>query len=243
MSSHEAAIREALDDKGVVVFCSELTETGMLKTAAQARGQPYREVRMGMGDAAMRERFHALQAMTGHKTLPQVFVDGRFVGGLQDYLDPPQAGAAGLGPEARTWVQRLSYAGLLPFAFGVLVLLFAAVDSATGRFFSLWLMAYGAVILSFLGATHWGMSLARGTGDVRGLVAAVIPPLVGWLALLLLPWAGLPLLLLGFLGWWLYERRAAGVLQLPDWYQQLRFRLSGVVILLLALATLRVWVA
>lgn len=146
-----------------------------------------------------------------------------------------------LKAEARVWVERLGYVGLVPIAFAVLVLLFAAVDSPTGRFFSLWLMGYGAVILSFLGATHWGLGLARGSASARDFVAPVVAPLVGWLSLLLLPGAGLPLLLAGFVGWWLYERRRAGALGLPAWYQQLRYRLNGAVVLLLALGTLRVW--
>ncbi|RLK51224.1 uncharacterized protein DUF3429 [Alkalispirillum mobile] len=241
MTTHEEAIQQEIDDHGVVVFCSGLTETELLREAAQARGHAYREVRMGMGDAAMRERFHTLQAMTGRETLPQVFVDGQFVGGMQDYL--AQGAAAGMGAEAQTWVKRLGYAGLLPFAFGVLVLLFASAHSPTGQFFSLWTMAYGAVILSFLGATHWGVALARGqaTGGAADYIASVVPALVGWLSLLLLPWAGMPLLLAGFLGWWGYERRVAARLQLPDWYQRLRFRLTGLVSLMLALAALLVW--
>ena len=41
---------------------------------------------MGMGSLRMRERFHALESLTGWHMLPQVFVDGRFVGGYQEIL-------------------------------------------------------------------------------------------------------------------------------------------------------------
>lgn len=59
------------------------------------------------------------------------------------------------------WV--LGYGGLIPFfVLAVLVLLgneFLPQQGITTSQLALWLAAYAAVILSFLGAVHWGVVL------------------------------------------------------------------------------------
>ena len=76
------------------------------------------------------------------------------------------------------------------------------------------LVAYGAVILAFLGGVHWGFALPEpsGRGERARLVLGVVPSLVGWVALLLLVCvdsaAGLGLLLVGFIGTTVVEARA-----------------------------------
>jgi len=64
-----------------VVFCSELTDTRRLEQQLRGSGVEYGIQRMGMGSEAMRRRFGELRAYTRWPTLPQVFLDGRFVGG------------------------------------------------------------------------------------------------------------------------------------------------------------------
>ncbi len=66
------------------------------------------------------------------------------------------------------------------------------------------LLAYGAVILSFLGGIHWGAAMIQsisrtdpGIDSVR-LGISVIPSLVGWTSLLIDPRYGLALLSVGF---------------------------------------------
>jgi len=74
----------------VVVFRSNLTDTRMLIHWLQREGMDHREVTMGMGSGVERDRFHRLRDWTGWPYLPQVFVDGRFVGGADEFLaDPP----------------------------------------------------------------------------------------------------------------------------------------------------------
>ncbi|MCP1727472.1 glutaredoxin-related protein [Natronospira proteinivora] len=242
MSSHEQAIEEMLHSADVVVFCSRITETDLLEEAARERGQRYREIRMGMGDASMRERFHVLQTMTGQKTLPQVFVNGEFVGGLRAYLGKASDRGAVLDAEGEGWVKGLGYAGLLPLLFALIAMAWNVVPAAgtllpDSGFFLKWSAAYAAVILSFLGATHWGMALSLGGGahGKRHFIAAVIPSLWAWLALLNPDLLALPMLIGGFMAWWLYERQVAADLQLPAWYRRLRSQLSAGVILLLSL--------
>jgi hypothetical protein len=96
----------------------------------------------------------------------------------------------------------LGLAGLLPFA-GAALAFFAAPDSWQG-FAEGALIAYGAVILSFLGAVHWGLALRAPVeeapmGPAR-LTLGVVPALIGWVALLLPDVFALPLLALGILG-------------------------------------------
>jgi hypothetical protein len=131
----------------------------------------------------------------------------------------------------------LGYAGLLPFAAATLgsVLLDAEPRALSLRA----LVAYAAVILSFLGAVHWGLLLRAAGGEaVRACVVGVLPALVGWIALLLPARQALPLLLAGFGAFWLYEHRIAGERLLPRGYLDLRRILTLLVCSLLAVATL-----
>ena len=78
----------------------------------------------------------------------------------------------------------LGYAGLLPFAACVLAV--ALLEGEARAFAVRALVAYGAGILSFLGAVHWGLLLRQpdAAAPVR-LAIGVLPSLTGWLALLL----------------------------------------------------------
>ena len=105
-------------------------------------------------------------------------------------------------------IQRLGYAGLIPFV--LLALLLWIVDPALVPFVALALAAYGAAIVSFLGGIHWGVGLRLATEHARvrhlHLVWGIIPPLLAWLALLLPPFAGLPLLAFILVGCYLVDR-------------------------------------
>ena len=131
-------------------------------------------------------------------------------------------------------VAALGYAGLLPFVAGVLGI--AILDGEARQFVVRALVAYGAVILSFLGAVHWGLLLhAAGERSQRALAVAVLPSLVAWAALLLAERHALALLAVGFGTFWLYEHRVVGSSLLPEDYLRLRRSLSLAVCSLLAL--------
>ena len=68
-------------------------------------------------------------------------------------------------------------------------------------------MVYAAVILSFMGAVHWGVAMA-GTDQQRGkhFIASVVPALIAWSALLLPQSLALLILLTGFIGLYAYDR-------------------------------------
>jgi hypothetical protein len=102
------------------------------------------------------------------------------------------------------------------------------------------LIAYGAVILSFLGAVHWGLALEDEVGLAEGarLGLGVLPALLGWAALLALlenqPSIALAVLILGFVGTLAAEHRGGRRGVVPRAYLSLRWVLSVVVILVLA---------
>jgi len=91
----------------------------------------------------------------------------------------------------------------------------------------LFLVAYAALILSFLGGARWGLAVAGPSPSPLTVSLAMLPTLFA-LAMIVLPeshrlWqigglaAGLTLQ-------WIWDIRARG---LPDWYPRLRTTLSG----------------
>lgn len=112
-------------------------------------------------------------------------------------------------------------------------------------------LTYAAVIVSFLGAVHWGLVLAdrggRGRSGATGLAAAparlvwsVVPSLGAWLTLLvfqvtLLGWLGLGLMAALLLACFVYDRWAIGQGWAPDWYLDLRKVLTAGALASLAL--------
>ena len=133
----------------------------------------------------------------------------------------------------------LGYAGVLPFATCVLAIVL--LDGEARTFAVRGLVAYGAVILSFLGAVHWGL-LLRGPAAAMQLRLAVgvLPALAGWVALLLPDRYALALLVVAFGGFWLYEHRVVGTALLPSSYLDLRRHLSLAACALLTLGLLLV---
>jgi len=134
-------------------------------------------------------------------------------------------------PRTVAW---LGYGGLIPF----LVLMPASLlDHHHGAVWSDALYAYGAIILSFIGALHWGlaMSLPELTERQRSAWFAwsVVPALIAWPAVLFSPPLAAPLLVVGFIAHYLQDRRLARQATLPGWYLPLRLRLSSVAVVCL----------
>jgi hypothetical protein len=89
-----------------------------------------------------------------------------------------------------TFARRLGYAGLAPFAGLALAVWF--VDPAQRLSFAWALTAYGATIVSFVGALHWGLVMREPVQKHRGSLGwGVLPSLFGWVALLLPGYFGL----------------------------------------------------
>ncbi len=86
----------------------------------------------------------------------------------------------------------LGYAGLIPFLAGALAVWGAPEPMRAGA--SVALLAYAAVIASFLGGMHWGLALRAGPGAGAGsLWWGIAGSLAGWAGLLLPPAVGLAL--------------------------------------------------
>ena len=91
---------------------------------------------------------------------------------------------------------------------------------------------YGAVILSFVGALHWGIAMSAPDLEAalrrRAFAWSVVPALMAWPALLLEPRVGSVILVAAFAIHYLQDRRLASQASLPGWYLPLRLRLSTV---------------
>jgi hypothetical protein len=138
-------------------------------------------------------------------------------------------------------------AGLIPFIAGTLALWLA--PAGLGQWLWKAFIAYGAVILTFVGAIHWGIALAlpHGANSDRANPAiafgygwSVVPALVGWLALLVtllaMPVVGVLLLVTGFATQLFIDARITAAHRLPAWYLALRLLLTAVVVASLLLA-------
>lgn len=139
-------------------------------------------------------------------------------------------------PASAAW---LGYGGLLPF---VTLAALLAVDTSRHALWSQALIAYGAVILSFVGALHWAFAMVLpglGSTQQRNRLAwSTVPALLAWPALLLpAPWAA-ALLVLGFVAHYWQDRELAACSALPGWYMPLRLQLTTVACMALATATL-----
>jgi hypothetical protein len=128
--------------------------------------------------------------------------------------------------------RQIGFLGLIPFAaapLGAFLLpdpeRFQAAQAG---------LFYGAVILTFLGAAHWGLALAGygAQGSAEGAMTrqrawlSVAPCLVAWLALLMVPTVALATLIAAFAVTYIAERRGVEAGALPAWYMSLRLPLT-----------------
>ena len=97
-------------------------------------------------------------------------------------------------PSREGWI--LGYSGLAPFVFLCLLSWLANGSMRVSLLFAL--VAYGATILSFLGAIHWGLALQDAAAPpARMLVWGVMPSLLAWGALMAGATTGLWLVAIG----------------------------------------------
>ena len=130
----------------------------------------------------------------------------------------------------------LGYAGLIPFivfSIGSWLPLPMITDA------TFLLTAYAAMILSFMGAIHWGVAMVN-TGDNNGkyFIASVIPALSAWLALIISQNYAIILLMIGFIGLIIYDWSVEKAQCLPDWYIPMRNKLTLVVVICLMVTQL-----
>lgn len=133
------------------------------------------------------------------------------------------------------WV--LGLAGLLPFIGCGLGSVSGTEPQANELLGAL--VAYGAVILAFLGGVHWGFAIVDDPvrADRPRLLLGVLPSLAGWVALLLpliVPReAGLAVLIVGFIVLVGVEAQGRRLGLVPPGYMALRWVLSVIVVAIL----------
>jgi hypothetical protein len=147
-------------------------------------------------------------------------------------------------PRVASW---LGYGGLVPF---VALSSLSAFEVANAALWRGALIGYGAVILSFVGAQHWAFAMMQPTMSAKQrnacFVWSVVPALVAWIAVALPTFVMLSqprlltltqsvLIIGGFLIHYIQDKRLAAVVRFPLWYLPLRFRLTIVACICLAL--------
>ena len=132
-----------------------------------------------------------------------------------------------------TTAEIVSYAGVVPFVLcllGIALLPHYGARELAQRI----AISYGAAVLAFAGAVHWGLALAGHLPWRPARIAgSVLPALLGATATVIGGQRGLAILVVGFGVFWLYEHRRVGP-ELPPDYLSLRRNLSLVVCMLLA---------
>ena len=132
----------------------------------------------------------------------------------------------------------LGTGGLVPFV--VLTSALYAMPEHTRPQLLFWLSAYAAIILSFVGALHWGVAMVhtqmREPDRSVFMAWSVVPALAAWVALLLPPQTGLLLMAATFAVHFGADRQLGQRFALPAWYLRLRASLTAVVVLCLVVA-------
>lgn len=136
-------------------------------------------------------------------------------------------------PRVPLW---LGLAGVLPFAIGMVVYAAGGIWIVDQAFALRSTLGYGAVILSFLGGTRWGMGVLLANEDKRDarLSLSVLPSLLGWVALLLPAFPALVLLAVAFAAQGAWDVGDAADDGAPSWFAHLRTVLTALVCSLLS---------
>lgn len=246
MSQIREGLRVQTRQADVVIFRSGLSDVRSLCEWLERYEVDHVVIEMAMGSSWERSRFSELKSMTGWPTLPQIFIQGEFVGGEREFFSHPflrkgpetsvPTAGHGTDPRLSVWLSPLGYGGVIPFVAGLLGVSFLD-DPTLRQTLQFLLLAYGAVILSFLGAIHWGRILLvpQPHADAgRTLVYGMFPSVAGWLTLLL-PFAfAAPLQAVLFAAVYAVDHRLIGGVAVRRMYLPLRRRLTLLVIVLLA---------
>lgn len=151
-------------------------------------------------------------------------------------LDEESEAAAADSTDARM-ARALGFVGLMPFVV-LSVWLFAIAPDHEWRSGTIrLLLTYGAVILSFLGGSRWGLALSQPRATERvDYLLAVLPPLIGWLDLMLpVPYC-FAVLAVAFAAQGASDTLAVHRHRAPRWYGRLRTLLTVLVVATMILA-------
>lgn len=131
-------------------------------------------------------------------------------------------------PASAAW---LTAAGAIPFVAGAATAWLAGPLPSELAVRAL--IAYGAVILSFIGGIHWGF-VTSASGPLKRrwglLTAATLPALLAWVALLLAPERGIAAVAAGLTAVLLLDRWAWARNLAPGWWMRLRIPITAVAV-------------
>ncbi|MFO7483972.1 DUF3429 domain-containing protein [Oceanibaculum nanhaiense] len=133
----------------------------------------------------------------------------------------------------------LGLGGLIPFLAGaVAVWLFEPMAARVAQDMQ---VAYATVILSFLGAVHWGAALSRpdGARSWGWMGWSVTPALLAWFSVMMAPESALMALMACYLAAFAVDMQAVKKGLLPLWYLSLRRVLTTGAFLCLGATLLR----
>ena len=94
-----------------------------------------------------------------------------------------------LNPAPSAAATRLGYLAAVPFVAGAALAWSTGGDTQAMAVRAL--VAYAAVVASFIGAIHWGFAFAQTAPRAGLFLWGVVPSMVAWLSLLVAPAAGL----------------------------------------------------
>lgn len=239
-----AALPKDIDDvvrsTKVVLVVSPLTDARQVTEWLDEHREPYELVTLSMASAENRETFRQVQQHTHWDRLPQIFIQGRYVGGIEEFFNDPWLRERDVGRETgeatESTIELAGYLGLVPYLI-LLAVLFTARDPLWHGFALNGILGYGAVILSFVGALHFGRAMVDRFGEsYHRVVLSVALAVMAWGALLLPPRWGLATLILGFAVIYSFDRHF--------WRDFPRFlRLRRVLTIAVVLALFLAWMA
>lgn len=134
---------------------------------------------------------------------------------------PAPTGSASVNPVAL----RLGYAGLIPFVLGAALVWLVREDAHP--YVTDGLSRYAAVVISFLGAIHWGLGFRQNIPSPTPFWWGVVPALLAWVASTMPAYAGLVIEGVLLIVCYIVDRRLYPSLGASAWLT-LRFRLSAV---------------
>lgn len=225
-------IQNLIDDTKVVVVGSQLTDTRRIEQVLEGQFDDIRVQRLNMEEAENKQTLQSLQQVTGWSNLPMIYINGEMIGGEWELTSQQQLGMNTCGRSTHGFANIIGYCGLIPFV-GLSVWYAMTKDVQQAGFVLSALLAYAAIILSFVGAIHWGRSLHEPHMVKSNLLQliSIIPTLLGWAALLVPAKVGLMILIVSFFLIYLFDRIQYKQLY---WMQKIRFNLSmGVIFTLL----------
>ena len=122
----------------------------------------------------------------------------------------------------------LGYAGLIPFV-AITAAIWSFEENSVNSLHQV-LLSYAAIILSFMGAIHWGLAMASAQIRNSQLGFSVFPPLIAWFASFAPMVWNYSLLILTFILLCAFDLIMHRQNSVPQWYPLLRIPLSVIVV-------------